>query len=172
MWICGVISAGFSRNAKLVVCVGTAVLLGPIIFAAAQTAALPSEQLAVVKFRPDQIDQIIQDFEQLPPGPQSIWLDKNWPQVSDLRWLPLLKKLAARPVVFRQGNDPADFDPVVSITKLALKRWYELDPATGREAILQEITRPAPRFGEDVLGILPDLRLPLEQRVIAQNLLH
>lgn len=126
------------------------------------------EQLAAVKFSPDQIEQIIQMFEQLPPSIQDIWLGQRWSQVCDLRWLPVLQRLSSREVNFQQPGD-LSVDPVAGITKLALKRWYELDPKAGRAAILREVTSPAPRFGADVLGILPDKTLPEEQHIIAQN---
>jgi len=117
----------------------------------------------------DEISQVIQRVEQLPPQDQKLWLDQKWNEVSGERWLPLLQKLATRPLIVRQGSPP-DLNPVVAVTKLALQRWYELDPQTGREAILREIVSPSPRFGADALGILPDASLPVEQHVIAKNL--
>jgi len=111
---------------------------------------------------------LIQGFQQLPPEDQKLWLDQKWDQVGSVRWLPLLQKLAARPISVRQGRPP-DFDSVVAVTKLALKRVYELDPQAGREGILGEIVSPSPRFGQDILGILPDTTLPVEQYVIAKN---
>ena len=123
-----------------------ALLIFPGICALAQTG----EKLGF-----DEISQVIQTFEQLPPQDQERWLDQKWTQVSDARWLPVLEKLAARELILRQGSRP-DLDPVAAVTKIALKRWYELDPQTGREAILGEVASPFPRFGEDGLGILPD----------------
>ncbi len=141
---------------------------GTALVTSRQTYMAGLEQLAAVKFGPDQIGRIIQTFEQLQPSDQGLWLGQRWTQVSDQRWLPLLKRLAARDVNFRQPGNP-DLDPNVAMSRLALKRWYELDPQTAREAILQEITSPAPRFGADALGILPDRTLPAEQHVIAQH---
>ena len=141
---------------------------GQALVTSKQTYLAGLEQLAAVKFSPDQIIQIIQTFEQLSPMDQNLWLGQRWAQVSDQRWLPVLQRLAARDVnLFLLGRP--DFDPVVGITKLALKRWYELDPKTGREAILSEIASSAPRFGADALGILPDQILPAEQHVVAQH---
>ncbi len=90
------------------------------------------------------------------------------PQVSDERWLPLLQQISARKLTFRQGSRP-DLDPVAAVMRLALKRWYELDPQTAREAILKEIASPLPRFGEDAPGILPDATLPVEQHLLAKH---
>lgn len=133
-----------------------------------QTYMAGLEQVAATKFSSDQISHIIQTFEQLPPGDQDLWLGQRWTQVSDRRWLPVVERLASRDVNLRQPGNP-DFDPIVRISKLALKRWYELDPPTGREAILREISSQAPRFGADALGILPDQILPAEQYVIAAH---
>jgi hypothetical protein len=86
----------------------------------------------------------------------------------DSQSLDSLKKLASRELnLSHQGN--FDLDPDVQTSARALQRWYELDPQTGREAILHEITSPAPRFGADTLGILPDQFLASEQHVIARN---
>jgi hypothetical protein len=54
----------------------------------------------------DEISQVIQTFEQLPPEDQRLWLDRKWTQVSDARWLPVLQKLAARELILRQGSRP------------------------------------------------------------------
>jgi hypothetical protein len=136
-----------------------ALLIFPGICAFAQTG----ERLGF-----DEISQVIQTFEQLPPEDQRLWLDRKWTQVSDARWLPVLQKLAARELILRQGSRP-DLDPGVAVTEIALKRWYELDPQTGREAILREIASPLPRFGEDALGMLPDRTLQVEQHIIAKH---
>jgi len=118
----------------------------------------------------DEISQVIQTFDQLSPEDQALWLGEKWEQVSDVRWLPILQKLATRELMFRQGSRP-DLDPMVAAMKLAFKRWYELDPQTAREAILREIASPYPRFGKDALGILPEPTLPVEEHVIAKHLI-
>jgi hypothetical protein len=141
---------------------------GQALVTSRQTYMAGLEQLAATKFSTDQIIQIIQTFEQLSPNDQDLWLGQRWTQVSDQRWLPVLQRLAVRDVNFRQSGNP-DLDPIVGISKLALKRRYELDPRTGREAILREISSPAPRFGADALGILPDQTLPAEQHIIAEH---
>ncbi len=85
-------------------------LVFPSIGAFAQTGA---------KLGFDEISQVIQTFEQLPPEDQELWLDQQWRQVSDARWLPVLQKLAAREPILRQGSRP-DLDPVAAVTKIAL----------------------------------------------------
>jgi hypothetical protein len=141
---------------------------GQALVTSRQTYMAGLEQMAAVKFGADQIGQIIQTFEQLQPNAQGLWLGQRWTQVSDQRWLPILKRLAARDVNYRQPGNP-DLDSAVAMSRLALKRWYELDPQTAREAILQEITSPTPRFGAEALGILPDRALPAQQHIIAEH---
>lgn len=141
---------------------------GQALVTSRQTYMAGLEQLAAIKFGPDQIGKIIQTFEQLQPIDQGLWLGQRWTQVSGQGWLTVLKRVALRDVNFRQPGNP-DLDPAIGISKLALKRWYELDPKTARDVILQEITSSAPRFGADALGILPDGTLPAEQHVIAQH---
>lgn len=141
---------------------------GQALVTSRQTYMAGLKQLAAVKFGPDQIGQIIQAFEHLQPIDQGLWLGQRWTQVSDQAWLPVLNRVALRDVNFRQPGNP-DLNPVVGISKLALKRWYELDPKVAREVILREITSSAPRFGADALGFLPDRTLPAEQHIIAQH---
>jgi hypothetical protein len=56
------------------------------------------------------------------------------------------------------------------LSAIALRRWYELDPAGARPAIIAEITRPRPRYSAKVLGILPDKTLPEVDLALAENL--
>lgn len=141
---------------------------GQALVISRQTYMAGLKQLAALKLSPDQIGQIIQTFEQLPPMDQEVWLGERWTQVSDPRWVPVFRKLALRGVNFRRPGNP-DLYPDVRISKLALKRWYELDPQAARQTILREIESPAPRFGADALGILPDRVLPAEQHTIAAH---
>jgi hypothetical protein len=87
---------------------------GQALVTSQQTYLAGLEQLAAVKFSPDQIIQIIQIFEQLSPSDQNLWLGQRWVQVSDQRWLPVLQKLAARDVNFLQPGN-RELDPVVQI---------------------------------------------------------
>lgn len=119
------------------------------------------------KLSPDQIAGIIEKFERLPIS-EGYWIERRWPQVSDPRWLPALQKVAMRNIDFRKPGR-LEFDRDYAISKVALKRWYELDPASGREAILREISSPTPRYDAGTLGILPDQTLPLEEHIIAQH---
>jgi hypothetical protein len=125
-------------------------------------------ELSGDRLTPDQGLALSQIFEQLPPKDQLLWLGSRWTQAGDLGWLELLRRLAGREVNLQQQRN-LKFNPVVMVSKMALQRWYELDPTTGREAILREITKPTPVFGADALGILPDQILPEEQYVIASN---
>ena len=57
----------------------------------------------------------------------------------------------------------------LQLSASALRRWYELDPAGARPAIIAEISRPRPRFGARVLGILPDETLPEVDFTLAEH---
>jgi hypothetical protein len=133
-----------------------------------QTYIAGIEQTAAVKLSADVIAQLQQVFEALPPLDQNLWLGQRWTQVKDPTWLPMLQRLASRDLDFRNVTRP-ELSVVNTVSGLAFKRWYELDPVSGREAILKEISKPAPRFNADVLGLLQDRTLPAQEQQIAQH---
>jgi hypothetical protein len=57
----------------------------------------------------------------------------------------------------------------LQLSATALQRWYELDPAGARSAVITEISRPRPRFGARILGLLPDKTLPEVDFVLAEH---
>jgi len=54
---------------------------------------------------------------------------------------------------------------------MALGRWYAMDQAGARAAVIAELQRPNPRFGERFLGFLPDKTLPQVEAALALHLL-
>jgi len=52
----------------------------------------------------------------------------------------------------------------------ALRDWYELEPEAARKVVMEEILLTSPRFGADVLGILPDKTLPEAEQTLARQL--
>jgi len=56
------------------------------------------------------------------------------------------------------------------LSAAAFKRWWETDPENARAAIMQEILRPKPRFGAEVLGVLPERELPEVEQALADHL--
>lgn len=65
----------------------------------------------------------------------------------------------------------SDAHDSLELTGAALRRWFELDPEGARDAVVEEMVRPKPRYGASVLGLLPDKTLPEVEHVIAQHFL-
>jgi hypothetical protein len=91
---------------------------------------------------------------------------KGWePQTA----LPLLKKVALRYQYFSQlrNMDAVEFNRA---SAAALEQWYAAAPDEARAAVLAEIARPEPRFGVNVLGILPERELAREAALLVAHL--
>ena len=116
------------------------------------------------------IPRLIATFNSLPVSQQASWLQYRWDGIKDSRWLPLLRTIALR---YRDYRDPHEMSAYesLSLSGAALARWYELDPDAARDAVIREITRPKPRYGADVLGLLPGKTLPEVEDQLAQHLL-
>jgi hypothetical protein len=84
--------------------------------------------------------------------------------------LPLPPKIAARyrdePVLNEINIWEAN-----NTSAAALRHWWELDPSGARPAVLAEISRPKPRFGVNVIGMLPEKELPEVDHLLADHLL-
>jgi hypothetical protein len=102
--------------------------------------------------------QLIARFDQLPVQQQNFLLESRWDKIGGPALLPLLRRYAgANTQIDRNGRDEYDRQQLAAT---ALRRWYELDPASARPALLAEISRPDPRLGTRALGLLPDAVLP------------
>lgn len=108
------------------------------------------------------VQSLIADFRELPGHMQSSLLDSQWRLVRDHDILPLLNELHENPPQGQPGYP--------SINELVLRRIYELDPARGRQLILEDLRRiDGPRIGGNVLLMLPDENLPeLNEVFVAQ----
>jgi hypothetical protein len=117
-------------------------------------------------------DQIVGLFDHLQPDEQMPLLeDSNWEKIRTPDLAASLKKLAtANPDELKPRN--GDFWSANDVSALALRRWYELAPEEARPFVLQEITKPVPRYGAGFLGFLPDKSLPEVGEKLADNLLH
>ena len=73
--------------------------------------------------------------------------------------LPILKRHAQSYHGFPEMRESNAYESL-EISASALRHWYELDPDGARPAIITEISRPRPRFGARLLGILPHETLP------------
>jgi len=113
--------------------------------------------------------KLIDSFDQLPVEKQVDWIGENWPKVKDPRWLPTLRAIAARYTDFAPPHNGEEAYYPLRLTGTALMRWYELDPEGARGTVIAEIIRPKPRYGANILGLLPDKTLPAQQQAIASH---
>ena len=112
--------------------------------------------------------QLVSLFDKLPLNEQNTLLSFRWGKIKSPALLPIVKRYAQSYRDFPEmGAEPA-YDSL-QLSGTALRRWYELDPAGARNAIITEISRPRPRFDARVLGLLPDKTLPEVDFVLAEN---
>jgi hypothetical protein len=113
------------------------------------------------------VSQLISMFDQLSAKQQAWLLEVRWEQIKNPAVLPLLKRYAETDFSKAPRKDSYD---VRERTIWALRRWYELDPAGARPAIIKEIVRPNPRFSSREVGFLPDATLPEVDKPLAEHL--
>src|SRR5580692_3576267 len=116
------------------------------------------------------IPRLIATFNSLPVSQQASWLQYRWDGIKDSQWLPLLRTIAVRYEDYPDPHEMSAYESL-SLSGAALARWYEIDPDAARDAVIKEITRPKPRYGADVLGLLPEKTLPQVEDQLAQHLL-
>ena len=114
------------------------------------------------------IAQLVSMFDQLPSNEQNTLLTFRWDKIKSPALLPILKRYAQSYRDFPQMRESKAYDSL-QLSAAALQRWYELDPAGARPAIITEITRPRPRFDARVLGLLPDKTLPEVDFALAEH---
>lgn len=114
------------------------------------------------------VQQLVAHFDQLPADQQSALLETRWDRFGSSELLTLLR-IYALPLDSQLNPNSRSGESVRRRSAIALRRWYELDPAGARPAILAEITRPDPRYGARTLGLLPDKELPEVDAVLARN---
>jgi hypothetical protein len=101
-------------------------------------------------YSPEVIAVAAANFDRLSKEAQAALLDTDWDYVRSPQMLPVVRGKA-------EAGDGH-----------ALLRWLELDPATAKAFIRQEIVRPEPRFSSLYLR-LPDVSLPAQEQQIAAN---
>ena len=114
------------------------------------------------------VTQLVSMFDQLPLNEQNTLLTYRWDKIGGPAMLPTLKRYAQAYQDFPQMRESKAYDSL-QLSASALKRWYELDPAGARPAVINEISRPRPRFDARVLGILPDETLPEVDFILAEH---
>ena len=116
------------------------------------------------------IPELIGAFSLLSADQQITWLQNRWDAIKDRKWLPLLRTLALQYKDYPELR-VMDAYQALQVTGAALTRWYELDPEGARDAVIEEIIRPKPRYNASVLGILPDKTLPDTEFQLARHFL-
>ncbi len=95
-------------------------------------------------------------FSRLPTDQQSELLGSQWAKIAGPEMIPVLREI---------------YDgPPSPLAAGAVERLYELDPAQGRELILDEIRQSVPRLPFKTLAILPDASLPGMDKIFAAYL--
>jgi len=105
------------------------------------------------------VTRLIAMFDELPIGEKDALMGFRWDKVRGPAMLPALRREALKYQDFPNMREMNAFTSL-QVSANALRRWYELDPADARPAVIAEIKRPRPRYGAHVLGMLPDKTLP------------
>src|SRR5262249_43624398 len=92
----------------------------------------------------------------------------RWDKIASPAMIPLLRQRAQFYRDYTEMREIGAYNSL-QLSAAALQRWYELDPSGARPAFINEITRPRPRFGARVLGILPDKTLPEVDFALAEH---
>ena len=111
---------------------------------------------------------LIARFDQLPASDQRFLLTDRWDKIASPSMLPILRRYAESYHYYPNSRE-IDAPESLQVSSTALQRWYELDPAGARPAIIREITRPRPRYDARVLGMLPDKTLPEVDSALAEH---
>jgi hypothetical protein len=113
------------------------------------------------------VGQLVAIFGELPIAAQNKLLADRWENIASPALLPLLRQWAQDSRGFSErGKNRYESR---RLTLNALKRWFDLDPAGARPVVIQEITRPQPRFDAGEIGILPDETLPEVDKAFADH---
>jgi hypothetical protein len=114
------------------------------------------------------VNQLLSMFDQLSVNEQNQLLEYNWDKIGGAAMLPILRRYAQAYRDFPLMAESRASDSL-QLSATALQRWYELDPAAARPAIITEIKRPRPRYDAKVLGMLPDRTLPEVDFALAEH---
>jgi hypothetical protein len=93
----------------------------------------------------------------------------RWEKIRGPALLPIVKRYAQANEESLQQMGANTWDATDFVAK-GIRDWFDLDPVGARPFVLQEIARPLPRFGVNVLGLLPDATLPEVDAQLAEHL--
>lgn len=114
------------------------------------------------------VSQLVSMFDQLPLNEQNSQLSYRCDKIGSAAMLPILRRYAQSYHDFPEMREASAYNSL-QLSASALRHWYELDPAGARPVIITEISRPRPRFGARVLGILPDETFPEVNFTLAEH---
>ncbi len=132
-------------------------------------AILESSGTLTTEMRESLTKALIANFDNLTVQQQSEFIQYRLKGLDREILLPLLRKVAQRYKDFSELRESNAWD-FNRASASALQQWYAIAPDDARPAVLQEILRPKPRFGADVLGILPDKELPEQVQSLVASL--
>jgi hypothetical protein len=112
------------------------------------------------------IRQLVSIFHQLPIEQQASLLQDRWEDIKDPDFRPLLKQLVEFDV---KTAPPGKYGWVQDLPAVALRRWFEVDPARARPPVIAEISRQPPRIAGRNLTFLPDETLPEVEQALADH---
>lgn len=124
------------------------------------------DRLLTPETKRELIKQLTSIFDQLPIDQQAWLLEQRWPDIKDPALLPLLKQFVEIDV---NKIPPDKFAWAQDLPGVALRRWFELDPAGARPAVIAEISRAQPRIKARELSLLPDETLPEVDQALADH---
>jgi hypothetical protein len=84
-------------------------------------------------------------------------LRQHWDMLRAPTFLPTLRKLAETPFTNDEATSPYS---TTDLRAAAFRRWYDLDPAGGREEALRQIGTGSPTMPAQAVAFLPDKSLP------------
>lgn len=114
------------------------------------------------------VGQLTSMFDQLSLQERNTLLGYRWERIKSPALLPILKRYAQAYRDYPEMRAVPAYESL-ELSGYALRRWYELDPAGARSAVITEISRPRPRFDVRVLGLLPDKTLPEVDFLLAEH---
>jgi hypothetical protein len=124
------------------------------------------DRLLTPETKRELIKQLTSIFDQLPIDQQAWLLEQRWPDIKDPALLPLLKQFVEIDV---NKIPPDKFAWARDLPGVALRRWFELDPASARPAVIAEISRAQPRIKARELSLLPDETVPEVEQALADH---
>lgn len=118
-------------------------------------------------------DQLIARFNEFSEDRQSVLLSKEWGLVRGPEMLPALRRLVARtpPKPLPQtATEYSLWHGAATVPEKALQRILECAAEQARQILVDDVTRPEPRFPQFAVHELPAQDIPKADAALAENL--